>query len=191
MLRAPSIIRKPAVKEERVMDSVVLDHDARARRRIMLTGERGTEFLLDLEKASQLNDGDALKLEDGRLIRVKAAPQPLLCVRAENPLRLLKAAWHLGNRHTPTELTPAALYLEDDHVLADMLRGLGCAVESVVRPFSPESGAYAHVCDETCTHGDDQHDHHGHEHHDHHGHSHAAHHDVHSHHGHSHAHHHE
>ena len=170
MLRATSITRKQAVKEERVVDSVLLDHDGRQRRRIVLTGEHGLEFLLDLEKATTLNDGDALKLEDGRLVRVKAAPQTLLCARAETPLRLLKTAWHLGNRHTPAELTLDALYIEEDHVLAEMLRGLGCSVETVVRPFNPENGAYAHVCDEHCTH--EGHDHHGHAHH---GHAHHAH----------------
>ena len=66
-----------------------------------MTGEKGLAFLLDLEKAAILNDGDALKLEDGSLVLVKAAPQTLLEIRAENPLRLLKVSWHVGNRHTP------------------------------------------------------------------------------------------
>ena len=97
MIRATSIVRKLAVKAERVSDSVTLDHEHRHRRRIKLTSDGDLEFLLDLDKASGLDDGDALKLEDGRLILVKAAPQQLLEIKAENPLRLLRVAWHIGN----------------------------------------------------------------------------------------------
>ena len=106
-----------------VADTVSLDHDGRHRRRVALKGEGGLDFLLDLDKATALNDGDAVKLEDGRLVQVKAAPQPLLEIRAENPLRLLRIAWHIGNRHTPAEVTAEALYIEEDHVLAEMVRG--------------------------------------------------------------------
>jgi urease accessory protein len=152
-----------------VADTVTLDHEGRQRRRIALIGEGGLDFLLDLEKATALNDGDALKLEDGRLVQVKAAPQRLLEVRAENPLRLMRIAWHVGNRHTPAEITADALYIEDDHVLAEMVRGQGGTATLVTRPFQPERGAYEHDC------GHD----HGHAHH----HGHAA-----EHHGHDHAH---
>ena len=104
MLRATGIVRKPAVKSDRVVDRVVLDHEGRSRRRIALTAEGGLEFLLDLDKATSLADGDALKLEDGRLVLVKAAPQRLLEIRAENPLRLIKVAYHVGNRHVPLQV---------------------------------------------------------------------------------------
>lgn len=174
MLRATSIVRKAAVKAERVADTVTLDHEGRNRRRIALKGDKGLDFLLDLDKATALNDGDALKLEDGRLVQVRAAPQRLLEVRAENPLRLLKVAYHVGNRHTPAEVTADALYIEEDHVLAEMARGQGCTATPVMRPFQPERGAYEHDCGHD--HGDH---HHGHGRHDH-GHSHA--------HGHAHSH---
>jgi urease accessory protein len=144
MMRATSVVRKLAVKPERVNDSVTLDHEHRHRRRIRLTSDGDLEFLLDLEKASGLDDGDALKLEDGRLIRVKAAPQQLLEIKAENPLRLLRIAWHIGNRHTPAEITADAIYIEEDHVLAEMVRGQGCSLMPVTRPFRPEGGAYDH-----------------------------------------------
>jgi urease accessory protein len=144
MIRATSVVRKLAVKPERVNDSVTLDHEHRHRRRIRLTSDGDLEFLLDLEKASGLDDGDALRLEDGRLIRVKAAPQQLLEIKAENPLRLLRIAWHIGNRHTPAEITADAIYIEEDHVLAEMVRGQGCSVMPVTRPFRPEGGAYDH-----------------------------------------------
>jgi urease accessory protein len=186
MLRATSILRKAAVKADRVTDTVTLDHEGRNRRRIALKGDAGLDFLLDLDKATVLNDGDAVKLEDGRLVQVKAAPQRLLEVRAENPLRLLKVAYHVGNRHTPAEVTADAIYIEDDHVLAEMVRGQGCTTTVVMRPFQPERGAYEHDCGHDHGHGH----HHGHSHHDHghhgHAHDHAAH--AHEHHGHDHAH---
>ena len=168
MQRATSIVRKAAVKADKVIDQVSLDHEGRHRRRITLTGEKGTAFLLDLEKTATLNDGDAVKLEDGALILVKAAPQTLIEIKTENPMRLLKTAWHIGNRHTPAEITADAIYIEEDHVLAEMIRGLGCAMATVSRPFQPERGAY-----HDHAHGDHSHDH-GHHDHDHdHGHHHA------------------
>lgn len=179
MQTASSITRKAAVKAEKIVDSVSLDHEGRHRRRIVLKGEKGLEFLLDLDKAAVLNDGDAVKLEDGSLVLIKAAPQTLLEVRAENPLRLLKTAWHIGNRHTPCEITADALYLEDYHVLAEMIRGLGCSTSIVSRPFQPERGAYD---DHGHAHG---HHGHSHDHHDHkhdHSHSHShGHHEAHGH----------
>jgi urease accessory protein len=160
MLRATAVVRKAAVKPDRVADTVVLDHEGRHRRRVALKGEGGLEFLLDLDKAVALDDGDAVRLEDGRLVQVRAAPQRLLEIRAENPLRLMRVAWHIGNRHTPAEIGADAIWIEDDHVLAEMIRGQGCTATLVDRPFRPERGAYDHAC------GHD-HGHHGHGHHHH------------------------
>jgi urease accessory protein len=184
MLRATAIVRKAAVRPDRVADTVTLDPEGRQRRRFALRGEGGLEFLLDLEQAAVLNDGDALKLEDGRLVAVKAAPQPLLEIRAENPLRLTRIAWHIGNRHTAAEITADALYIEDDHVLAEMVRGQGGTATRVTRPFQPERGAYVHDCGHD--HGAHDHGAHGHAH-DHHGHDHGGHDDYG---GHGHGHHH-
>ncbi len=142
MLRATAIVRKLAVKAERIVDTVVLDHEERHRRRFTLTGLGGTEFLLDLQKPVPIKDGDALKLEDGGLVQVRAAPEALLEIRAENPTRLMRVAWHIGNRHTPAELGADALYIGVDHVLEEMVRGQGCLVTRVERPFEPERGAY-------------------------------------------------
>ena len=144
MLRATSVIRKAAVKADKITGTVVLTHEDRQRRRVMLTMVAGTDFLLDLDKATDLNAGDALKLEDGSLVLVDAAAQDLLEIRAESPLRLMRVAWHIGNRHTPAEITDDALYIEDDHVLAEMIRGQGCSLVKVMRPFKPERGAYDH-----------------------------------------------
>jgi urease accessory protein len=183
MLRATSVIRKPAVKADKVVDSVTLDHEDRNRRRVALKGDGGLDFLLDLDKVTEVNDGDAVKLDDGRLVVVKAAPEKLLEITAENPLRLMTTAWHIGNRHTPAEITAEAIYIADDHVLADMIRGQGCTAKSVMRAFKPQKGAYHDHS--TCDHPDHDHGHQGHDHktHDHsHDHDHAHHaHDDHKH----------
>jgi urease accessory protein len=186
MLRATAIVRKPAVKADRVADTVTLDHEGRSRRRFALTGDKGLDFLLDLDKATVLADGDALKLEDGRLVQVKAAPQRLLEIRAENPLRLMRLAWHIGNRHTPAEIGADAIYIEEDHVLAEMVRGQGGTATAVLRAFHPERGAYEHDCGHDHGHSHSHSHSHGHAHaHSHaHDHSHDHHHD----HGHAHAH---
>jgi urease accessory protein len=165
MLRATSIVRRPAVKAERVVDTVTLDHEARRGRRGILTGEGGLGFQLELDTDATLNDGDALKLEDGRLVQVRAAPQRLLEVRAENPARLLKLAVQIGARHAAAEITAQAIYLEEDPALAELARGQGCIATVVMRPFQPERGLAEHDC------GHD-HGHHGHAHHGH-GHDHA------------------
>jgi urease accessory protein len=157
MIRATTIVRRPAVKPERVADTLTLDHESRHRRRIALTGEGGLVFLLDLDRATALDDGDAVKLEDGRLVQVRAAPERLIEITTGNPLRLMKVAWHLGNRHVATELGADALYIAHDHVLLEMVRGLGASAREVDRPFRPERGAYEGGHD----HGSHAHDHHG------------------------------
>ena len=174
MLRATSVVRRPAVKPERVADTLTLDHEARHRRRVALTGEGGLSFLLDLDKAVVLDDGDAVKLEDGRLVQIKAAPEKLVEVRTDNPLRLMKVAWHIGNRHVPAEITADAIYITHDHVLMEMVRGLGATATLVERPFRPERGAY-HEHGPDCGHDHGHGDHaHGHDH-AHHDHGHAGH----------------
>ncbi|MFG1288347.1 urease accessory protein UreE [Xanthobacter versatilis] len=166
MIRATVVVRRPAVRAEKVADEITLDHHARHRRRFALTADGGTAFLLDLDKATVLDDGDAVKLEDGRLIRIKAAPEDLVEVTTANPLRLMKVAWHLGNRHVPTEITESAVYFVDDHVLTEMVRGLGAGVAKVTRPFRPEKGAYE-AAEAHGGHGHEDHGHHDHGDHEH------------------------
>src|ERR1700742_3929259 len=167
-------------------DTVVLDFDDRHRRRMAMTGTRGLEFLLDLETAVALRGGDALVLEDGRLVEVVAAPEPLLEIRGADPHHLIRVAWHLGNRHLPTQIMPKGLRIRRDHVIEAMVKGLGARVVEIEAPFDPEGGAYAgaahgHAHEE---HGHTGHDHaHGHHHdHDHSGHHHHGEHDGHGHH---------
>jgi urease accessory protein len=124
-------------------DKVVLDYDDRHRRRFAMTGAEGLSFLLDLPAAAELRGGDALVLEDGRLVEVVAAPEPLLEIRCTDPLHLARVAWHLGNRHLPTQMLPGALRIRRDHVIADMAVQLGAEVVAIDAPFDPERGAYA------------------------------------------------
>jgi urease accessory protein len=124
-------------------DSVVLDYDDRHRRRLAMTGKKGVAFLLDLPAAAELRGGDALVLEDGRLIEVVAAPEPLLEIRCASPQHLARVAWHLGNRHLSTQLLNDALRIRRDHVIADMAVQLGAEVVEIEAPFDPEGGAYA------------------------------------------------
>jgi urease accessory protein len=176
-------------------DTIVLDFDDRHRRRMAMTGTRGLEFLLDLENAVALRGGDALVLEDGRLIEVVAAPEPLIEIRGADPLHLVRIAWHLGNRHLPTQIVGKGLRIRRDHVIEAMVKGLGARIIEIEAPFDPEGGAYAAAHDHG--HGHTGHDHahdhhhdHAHDHGDHHHHDH--HHDEHCdhehHHGDSHAH---
>ena len=124
-------------------DTVVLDFDDRHRRRMAMTGTRGLEFLLDLENAVALRSGDALVLDDDRLIEVVAAPEPLLEIRGQDPQHLVRVAWHLGNRHLPTQIMPKGLRIRRDHVIEAMVKGLGARVIEIEAPFDPEGGAYA------------------------------------------------
>jgi urease accessory protein len=153
-------------------DTIVLDFDDRHRRRMAMTGTRGLEFLLDLENAVALRGGDALVLDDNRLIEVIAAPEPLVEIRGVDPHHLVRVAWHLGNRHLPTQITGKGLRIRRDHVIEAMVRGLGARIIEIEAPFDPEGGAYASASGHNHHHGDHQHDSHHHDHSHHHGHDH-------------------
>jgi urease accessory protein len=144
MLRASSVCRTDKVKETAVIDRVVLDADERQRRRVVLTGERGTKFLLDLPQATALKDGDGLVLEDGSIVRVAGKVEPLIEIAAANAHELARLAWHLGNRHTDVQVIEDRLRIRRDHVLEQMLRGLGARLTAIEAPFDPEHGAYGH-----------------------------------------------
>jgi urease accessory protein len=147
-------------------DTVVLDYDDRHRRRVTMKGTRGSSFLLDLPEATSLRNGDALVLDDGRLVEVVAAPELLFEVRGDDPPHLVRIAWHLGNRHVPTQILAKALRIRRDHVLKEMLRGLGARVVEIEAPFDPEGGAYTTPTAQHRHehHHDDTHDGHGHSH---------------------------
>jgi urease accessory protein len=144
------------------VDRVVLDADERQRRRSVLIGERGTQFLLDLPRVTKLRDGDALVLEDGAMVGVVGRPECLLEIAATDPHHLARIAWHLGNRHADVQVSGERLRIRRDHVLAAMLQSLGASVTEVEAPFDPEQGAYG---GDGNGHGDHRHRHdrgHGH-----------------------------
>jgi len=169
MLRACEIKPAGSWSEASAVDRVVLDAGERHRRRIVLTGERGMTFLLDLPQAAALRDGDGLLLDDGAIVRVAGKPEPLIEIAAASAEALARLAWHIGNRHTDMQVMGGRLRIRRDHVIEDMLRGLGATLTPVDAPFDPESGAYA----PREAHG--HHHHHDHQHH--HGHHHGQEHD--------------
>jgi urease accessory protein len=146
------------------VDAVLLDAHERHRRRIVLSGERGTIFLLDLPRAVALHDGDGLVLDDGAIVRIVGRPEPLVEIAAEDRHGLARLAWHIGNRHIDVQIVGDRLRIRRDHVIEDMLRGLGARVTPIEAAFDPEAGAYDQ-------HSGHHHDH-GHEHGHHHGHDH-------------------
>ncbi len=166
MSTATTLVRKAAVKPEQIVDTVRLDHAARKAQHGHFTAEGGLVFDLALPRAAVLEDGDALRLEDGRLVAVRAAEEALLEVRAENPARLIRLAWQLGGNHVPAEVGADVLYVPPS--AAELVRGSGCTGQPVTRAFKPEKEAHDHS---TCGH-DHSHDHH-HHHHEGHAHGHA------------------
>ena|SRR5215471_16661327 len=122
--------------------SLTLDFDARHRRRIRLTSDDGQDLLLDLPKAVAMADGDGLQLDDGRWIRIQAATEVLVEVRHKDPNQLVRLAWHLGNRHLPTEIRDQVLRIRPDHVIEEMLVSFGAHLARATVAFQPEGGAY-------------------------------------------------
>lgn len=124
------------------VDRVVLTYDDRFRRRVALTGERGSSILLSLADAERLSDGDALVLDTGDFVEVKAASEKLIEVTCTDAEALLKMAWHLGNRHLPAEIGYDVIRIRYDKVIKDMVEGLGGTADVIEAPFNPEGGAY-------------------------------------------------
>ena len=142
MKRAFEIKAAGGWHEAAAVDRVVLDADGRFRRRMLLTGESGTVFLLDLAKPTPLREGDGLVLDDGSIVRVDGKPERLVEVTAADAQALARLAWHLGNRHTDVEVVGDKLRIRRDHVLEAMLRGLGATLAEIEATFHPEPGAY-------------------------------------------------
>jgi urease accessory protein len=127
---------------DKAAGTLTLDFDARHRRRIRLTLDEGEEILLDLPKAVAMMNGDGLQLEDGRWFKVRAAAELIVEVRHQDPAQLMRIAWHLGNRHLPTDIRHQVLRIRPDHVIEDMLHHFGADLRRVEVPFQPEGGAY-------------------------------------------------
>jgi urease accessory protein len=143
MRRAIAVHRRGGWPDAAAVDTVSLAFLDRHRRRIRLVADSGAPFLLDLARAQHLTDGDGLELDNGTYMRVRAAPEPVIEIAADSPHDLLRIAWHIGNRHLPLQVIDGRLRLRADHVVADMVEGLGGQVAWREAPFDPEIGAYA------------------------------------------------
>jgi len=141
MLRATA--RLPADHGRGIpFDLVVLAHDERRLRRKLLTLAHGDEVLVDFPEAVTLEHGEVLLLEDGRLVEIIAAEEPLHAVTGRDGEHLMRLAWHLGNRHLSAQIERDRILIKRDHVIRDMLVRLGAEVTDVSEPFFPEYGAY-------------------------------------------------
>ncbi|WP_025897931.1 urease accessory protein UreE [Sneathiella glossodoripedis] len=145
-----------------IIGTVTLDFDNRRRRRIRLTMDGGEDFLLNLAKVQTLRDGDILLLPDGAGIEVKAAPEAVVDVYCKDTAALIRVAWHLGNRHLPTQLMGEKIRIRQDHVIEEMLVILGAKPVRLMAPFDPEGGAYGHGETESHSHEHDHPHSHGH-----------------------------
>jgi len=137
MLPARQVLRRSAAD---ATDRIILTYDERFLRRKRLTCDSGASVMVDLPETVSLDDGDALLTDDGRKLAIVAAEEPVVVVKGNLP----RLAWHIGNRHTPCEVTAAHLVIRRDHVLEAMLRGLGADLTLTFAPFRPEGGAYGH-----------------------------------------------
>jgi urease accessory protein len=144
MRRAIAVYSSGNWNSNDTVSTITLVFNERHRRRFRMTDDQGEPFLLDLSHATLLNHGDGLALEGSGFIRVQAAAEPVADAQCHSMEHTARIAWHIGNRHVPVQvLEGGILRIQDDHVLVDMLKGLGAQVTCHSAPFAPESGAYA------------------------------------------------
>lgn len=136
------LIEKKAPADAEATEYLLLPFEVRCKSRFRSRLENGEEVGLFLERGTILRAGDLLQSSDGRIVQVQASPEAVMEARSEDVLLLARAAYHLGNRHVAVELRPGLLRFGRDHVLGEMVRGLGLAVTECEAPFDPESGAY-------------------------------------------------
>jgi urease accessory protein len=173
-MRVTAVIPAGTASAATAVDSVILDSTGRRVHRGVVVGIKGTRCELDLAEPVTLRMGDALRLADGRVVEVVAEAEPLIEVRAADPVALARLAWHLGDRHVPVQVLGNRIRLRRDPALAALLETLGARLVAIEGPFDPEGGAYvaaAHDHGHDCGHGHDHGHAHGHAHdHAHHGH---------------------
>ena len=128
----------------RTVDRVVLDAGDRVRRRIVLTTEKGMKLLLDFPEPVMLRDSDGLVLDDGSIVAVAGQAEALIEISAKAPIDLVRLAWHIGNRHTDAQFTEKAFRIRRDHVLEEMVKGLGAATKEIEAAFEPEQPVAPH-----------------------------------------------
>jgi urease accessory protein len=160
MPRATSVINAAHRHDRPVADTVILDYAQRSAEKVTVTGAKGTVIAIDLHMPARLRTDDLLLLDDGALVEVVAAPEPLIEARAANLAGLSRLAWHLGDRHIPVQVLTNRVRARRDTDVETLLTSLGAKVTMIDAPFEPEGGAYA------LSQAHDHH-HHGHAHHDH------------------------
>ena len=162
-MRAIRVIAATHRHDRPIADTVILDYAHRSAQQMAVTGVKGTALTIDLHAPGRLRTDDLLELEDGRLIEVVAAPEPLIEARATDVAALARLAWHLGDRHIPVQVLPNRIRAQRDPAVEALLTSLGVKLAQIEAPFEPEGGAYA----QAPAQGHHEHDHHGHGHHDH------------------------
>jgi urease accessory protein len=165
MPRATSVLAAADRQNRPVIDTVILDYAQRSARKTTVTGVKSGVIEIDLHQPARLRTDDLLILDDGGLVEVLAAPEPLLEARAGDVAALSRLAWHLGDRHVPVQLLPNRIRARRNAAIEALLKSLGAKVTMIEAPFEPESGAYesAHRQDHGHDHGH-AHNHHGHSH---------------------------
>ncbi len=137
-----ALIRQRVARQERCDDRLIMPFELRQKSRLRVRLESGVEVGVFLERGMILRGGDCLKCDDGRVVRVEAALEDVYVVKCATPQELMRAAYHLGNRHVPLEVGDQWIKLKRDAVLRDMLKGLGATVSDAQLAFEPEAGAY-------------------------------------------------
>ena len=170
MSRATSVLATADRRDRPVIDTVILDYAQRSAQKIAVTGAKGSTVEIDLHQPVRLRTDDLLLLDDGPLVEVVAAPEPLIEARAADVSALSRLAWHLGDRHVLVQVMPNRIRARRDAAVEALLKSLGAKVALIEAPFEPEGGAYP------SSHGYAHHDHdhapdhhghsHGHRHHD-------------------------
>lgn len=166
MLKAIAVRRasKADARQEPALGLAVLQHDERHLRRRMIELVDGRKLLVDLPEPVVLAAGDALLTEEGRLVEIAAASEPLYAIRGHDPIHVTELAWHIGNRHLAAAIEADRILILRDHVIKAMLEGLGAKVEEIVGEFNPVRGAYS---GHGQSHGGLGHDHENNKHHSH------------------------
>ena len=169
---ATSILVAADRHDRPVIDTVILDYAQRSAQKITITGVKGGTFEIDLHQPARLRTDDLLLLEDGSLLEVVAAPEPLIEARAAGVVTQSRLAWLLGDRHVPVQVLPNRIRARRDAAVEALLKSRGAKVTIIEAPFEPEGGAYASSQEHGHVHHDRDHahDHGGHSHGHHHGH---------------------
>jgi urease accessory protein len=162
MRRATSVLTSAERGKRTVIDTVILDYAQRSTQNIVVSGVKGGGFEIALAEPARLRTDDALVLDDGSLIEVVAAPEPLIEARAADVAGLARLAWHLGDRHIPVEMLANRIRARREPAIEALLTSLGAKLALIEAPFEPEGGAYvsAHAHDHDHGHEHGHHHHH-------------------------------